>query len=382
MRLPALARTLRAYAAQGPEAITSGSLAAAVEEASDRHGGLLTTEDLAAYRPVWREPLLFSSHGWQMAGMGLPSSGGLITAITLELLNRTDWQSRPRFGADRAHLLVEAFRRAYADRFLLGDPDSMSIDPRTLIEPDRLTRLAFGIDPAKAAVSDEIGPGNARYLAESDETTHISVVDTEGNLVSMTSTLNGSFGCGLLVPETGFLLNNEMDDFAAAPGEPNLFGLIQGEANAIRPGRRMLSSQSPMLAWNEDGDALVLGGRGGSRIPTGTIQVLLNVLVDGDSLQTAVDRPRLHHQWLPDRLDAEADALSPETRAELEKRGHRIQVSGKAAKVHAVRLYADGSVEAAADPRGPGVGAVVAPYPLAPASKPQTLVETRREGGN
>ena len=144
----------------------------------------------------------------------------------------------------------------------------------------------------------------------------------------------------------------------------------------------MLSSQGPMLAWNQDGDALVLGGRGGSRIPTGTIQVLLNVLVDGDSLQTAVDRPRLHHQWLPDRLDAEADALSPETRAELEKRGHEIRVSDKSAKVHAVRLHADGSMEAAADPRGPGVSAVVAPYPLAPASRPEAQVKEIREGTN
>jgi gamma-glutamyltranspeptidase/glutathione hydrolase len=172
--------------------------------------------------------------------------------------------------------------------------------------------------------------------------------------------LNGLFGCGLYVPEAGFFLNNEMDDFATAPGKPNMFGLIQGEANAVAPGKRMLSSMMPTIAWKGT-EALALGGRGGSRIPTNSIQVLLNVIADGDPLQTALDRPRLHHQWLPDRIEAEADALSPETRAELERRGHTVLVNDVTAKVHAVHRLADGRVEAGSDPRGTGTGGVVNP---------------------
>ena len=162
------------------------------------------------------------------------------------------------------------------------------------------------------------------------------------------------------MPGAGFFLNDEMDDFAAAPGQPNLFGLVQGEANAVAPGKRMLSSMAPVIAWKGD-EAYALGGRGGSRIPTNVIQVLLDLLVDGDPLQAALDRPRLHHQWLPDRLEAEPDALSPETRAELERRGQTILVSRDTAKIHAVHRLPDGRVEAASDPRGSGIGGVVTP---------------------
>ena len=171
--------------------------------------------------------------------------------------------------------------------------------------------------------------------------------------MALTTTLNGSFGCGLLVPEAGFLLNNEMDDFATAPGQPNLYGLIQGAANAVGPGKRMLSSMTPTIAWRGD-ELIAVGGRGGSRIPTATSQVLLNLVLDGDPLQTAVNRPRLHHQWLPDRLTAETDALSPETLSALEQMGHQVVLEDRYARVAVVRRLADGTVEAAADPRGPG----------------------------
>ena len=184
------------------------------------------------------------------------------------------------------------------------------------------------------------------------------MADADGNLVALTTTLNGLFGCGLLIPETGFFLNNEMDDFAAAPGKPNLFGLVQGEANAVRPGRRMLSSMTPTLGWRRS-EAVALGGRGGSEIPSGTLQVLLHLLVDGDPLQGAIDRPRIHHQWLPDVLEVEADALSPETRAALEIKGHRIETEKLISKIHAVRRLADGLLEAVADPREPGAAAVL-----------------------
>lgn len=360
IRLPELAANLAAYAERGPEALTTGPVAAAVEAASKRHGGVLTAADLAAYRPVWREPVVFDAFGWKLATMPLPSSGGLLTGEILGMLERLEWAKMPRFGADRAHFLAEAFRRAYADRFLLADPSTSQAGPAQLLDPVWLEQRAAGIAPRRATPSTEVRPWPGHDKAEATETTHLSTVDADGNLVALTTTLNGLFGCGLYVPEAGFFLNNEMDDFATAPGRPNLFGLVQGEANAVAPGKRMLSSMTPTIAW-KGGEAVALGGRGGSRIPTNTIQVLLNLIADGDSLQTAMDRPRLHHQWLPDRLEAERDALAPETRAELERRGHEVYLTDVAAKVHAVRLRADGRMEASSDPRGTGLGAVVKP---------------------
>ncbi|HEV2855346.1 MAG TPA: gamma-glutamyltransferase [Thermoanaerobaculia bacterium] len=364
LKIPDLAATLDRYAQQGPGAITGGAVAAAVEKASGAHGGVLTAADLAAYKPVWRTPLTFEAFGWKLTSMPLPSSGGVILGQTLGILERLDWGKLPRFGADRDHLLAEALRRSFADRFLLADPSTTRATEAQLLSPQWLDRRAREIDPRHALASTQVKPWPGAPGAQADtgsgETTHLSAVDRDGNLVSLTTTLNGLFGCGLWVPGAGFFLNNEMDDFATAPGKPNLFGLLQGEANAVAPGKRMLSSMSPVIAWKGK-EAYALGGRGGSRIPTNTLQVLLNLLVDGDSLQAALDRPRLHHQWLPDRLDAEPDALSPETRAELERRGHKVEISAVAAKIHAVHLLPDGRVEAASDPRGSGLGSVVDP---------------------
>ncbi|MGB5160358.1 MAG: gamma-glutamyltransferase [Thermoanaerobaculia bacterium] len=360
MRLPALAATLEAYAEEGPRALTSGPIAEAIERASEAHGGLLRVSDLQSYGAVWRRPLEFSAFGWEMAAMDLPASGGIIVAQTLGLLESLGWGEMPRFGADRAHLLAEVWRRAYADRFLMGDPRSSEADSQGLLAPEWLAFRRSTIQMDKASLSADIARLPDSPPAESPDTTHVAVADAAGNLVTLTTTLNDTFGCRLLVPEAGFLLNNEMDDFAAAPGRPNMFGLVQGEANAVRPGHRMLSSMTPALAWRGE-EAVALGGRGGSRIPTGVAQVLLYLLVDGDPLQSAVDRPRLHHQWLPDLLRAEADALSPETIEELSRRGHQIEIWTRDAKVNAVRYLEDGTFEAAADPRGPGSADVVAP---------------------
>ncbi len=336
-------------------------MAAAVVAASEAHGGVLTAGDLTAYKPAWRTPLTFQAFGWNLAAMPLPSSGGVILGQSLGLLERLGWGKLPRFGADRDHLLAETLRLSFADRFLLADPATTQASEAQLLAPDWLDRRAKQIDPQHARPSNQVKPwpgDKVAVPAGSGETTHLSTVDRDGNLVALTTTLNGLFGCGLWVPGAGFFLNNEMDDFATAPGKPNLFGLIQGEANAVAPGKRMLSSMSPVIAWKGK-EAYALGGRGGSRIPTNTLQVLLNLLVDGDPLQAALDRPRLHHQWLPDRLDVEPDTLSPETRAELERRGHKVEVTTTSAKVHAVHLLPDGRVEAASDPRGSGAGGVV-----------------------
>jgi gamma-glutamyltranspeptidase / glutathione hydrolase len=362
LRLPDLAATLGRYAEQGPRGITTGPVAAAVEKASNAYGGVLTAADLAAYRPEWRQPLTLEAFGWKLASMPLPSSGGVILGQTLGILERLGWAGLPRFGADRDHLLTEALRHSFADRFLLGDPATTKATEAQLLAPDWIARRAAQIDPRHAIPSTQVKPwpGAEAAAAGGTETTHLSVVDRDGNLVALTTTLNNLFGSGLWVPGAGFFLNDEMDDFATAPGQPNLFGLIQGEANAVAPGKRMLSSMTPVILWKGK-EAYALGGRGGSRIPTNVIEVLLNLLVDGDPLQTALDRPRLHHQWLPDRLEAEPDALAPETRAELERRGHTVLISSSTAKIHAVHLLPDGRVEAASDPRGSGVGGVNEP---------------------
>ncbi|HSL83390.1 MAG TPA: gamma-glutamyltransferase family protein, partial [Thermoanaerobaculia bacterium] len=366
IRLPDLAATLRAYAERGPEAITAGPLAERAAEVSRRHGGILTAADLSAYRPVWRDPVRFEAFGWRFASMGLPSSGAAILGQVVGLLERLGWAARPRFGADRAHLLTEAFRGAFADRFLLGDPATSEVSEAELLAPAWIARRAAGIDPERAADSASLTAYPGTPPRDSANTTHLSAVDAEGGAVALTTTLNGLYGSKVWVPGLGFL-NNEMDDFATVPGEPNMFGLIQGEANAVAPGRRMLSSMSPTIAWRAVAgpggsgiEVVAVGGRGGSRIPTNVIQVLLHLIVDGDHLQLALDRPRLHHQWLPDRLQAEPDALAPETRAVLEARGHAVEVTEATAKVNAARVLPDGVTEAAVDPRGPGAPAVVA----------------------
>lgn len=361
LTIPALARTLEAYADRGPEAIVGGPIAAAVEAASDRHGGILTAADLAAYRPVWRQPVRGSTRGWELAGMDLPSSGGYLVIGGLRLFDDLGWSDLPRGGTERAHLAAEVWRRLFAARALLGDPSTSEAEVADLLSGERLGGTAAAIDRSRATASADIAP-QAPGEAEAAETNHLAVIDREGNVVSLTTTLNGSFGCKLLVPEAGFLLNNEMDDFAAAPGKPNMFGLVQGPANAVRPGKRMLSSMSPTIGWRGS-EAIALGGRGGSRIPTATLLVLLNHLLDGDPLQTAVDRPRIHHQWLPDQISVETDVLTPETRTALESLGHRIEPGEFTAKVVAVRIGADGVFESAGDPRGPAAGGVVDPQP-------------------
>ena len=372
-KLPELAATLERYAAEGPTAITRGAVAQAVEAVTKKHGGVLTAADMASYEPVWREPVRVEAFGWTIAAAALPSSGGILLGASFDQLEQVGWIDKARFGADRAHLLGEVWRRAYADRYLLGDPTTSAAQAADLLDAQWLAERAATVRLDKATSSDDVDlwSKGAPEVREPSDTTHLSVVDADGNLVALTTTINGGFGCGLYVPGAGFFLNNEMDDFAAAPGKPNMFGLIQGESNAVRAGKRMLSSQSPTIAWRTDSgklvDAVAIGGRGGSRIPTATMQVLLGVMVDEDGLQAALDRPRVHHQWRPDALFHEEDALSPETQAVLKARGHALRHIESVAQVQAVRwLWVDGKawVEAGADPRGgAGTPGVVDPLP-------------------
>lgn len=365
LRLPGVARTLAAYATAGPTAITRGPVAAAIETASRQHGGVLTAADLAAYQPVWREPLRFERFGWQLAAMPLPSSGGVIVGQVLAMLERRGWRELPPGGSERAHLLVEAFRRAFADRFLLGDPATSLVPLETLLDAAWLDRRAASIDLTRAFRSEEVTPYSVARDAdgkpaagsrEPSETTHVSVVDRNGNLAALTTTVNDLFGCRLWVDEIGFL-NDQMDDFTTAPGRPNDYGLIQGDANRIAPGKKMLSSMSPTLAWRGD-EAIAVGGRGGSRIPTGVVQVLL-ALWDGETPRSAVARPRLHQQWLPDRVEVEPGGLAASDTAELTRLGHILVVPTALPKVNVAMRHADGTTSGAGDPRGPEVAGTI-----------------------
>jgi gamma-glutamyltranspeptidase / glutathione hydrolase len=374
LRLPDLASSLEAYAERGPDALTRGPIAAAIESVARAHGGVLTAADLAAYRPTWREPLAARVFGWEFVSMPLPSSGGIIMAQAMGILATRGWDRLPPGGVDRAHLLVESLRRAFADRYLLGDPSRTLATATDLLAPAWIARRADTIDMAHATPSAEVAPwsagGSSSRAPERDEpgeTTHLSVADGEGGFVALTTTLNGWFGCSLSVPGAGFFLNNEMDDFTTVPDRPNLFDLRQGEANEVQPLARPLSSMSPTIAWRGD-ETIVLGSRGGSRIPTATLQVLLAMMVDGAPAQEAVDRPRVHHQWRPDQVRVEPE-MDARLRSGLERRGHALVEFTPIGEVHVVHVRG-AAIEAAADRRGPG-GAVTGDTAPAPRAAPQ-----------
>jgi len=366
LRLPELAATLEAYADHGAGAIAGGAVADALEATVRRHGGVLSAADLAAYRPVWRDPLRARAFGWEIASMPLPSSGGIILAQSLMTLEARGWDRLAPGGVDRAHLMIEAWRRAFADRYLLGDPGWTRAGPAELLDPLWIARRAASIGIDHATPSDAVAPwpDDAQPLPRpgrpgAGETTHLSTADGEGGFVALTTTLNGWFGCALWVPGAGFFLNNEMDDFTTIPDRPNYFGLVQGEANEVRALARPLSSMTPTIAWRGD-ETIALGSPGGSRIPTATMQVLLAMIVDGATAQAAIDQPRLHHQWRPDETRYEPGALTPGMLAALAARGHRlVEATGAIGEVHVVRVR--GAVlEAAADRRGPGGAGVAA----------------------
>jgi gamma-glutamyltranspeptidase / glutathione hydrolase len=355
--LPDLATTLEQYASGGAAAIAEGRAGAAIERLCRAKGGILTAADLARYRPAWREPLRFSRLGLEFAAMPLPSSGGMIVDETLALLELEGWWQLPRASAERAQLLTEALRRAFADRFALGDPSGESPSLDRLLLPGRLTERAATIDLTRATPSSALAVNGAAAAHESTDTTNVSVVDGDGNAVDLTTTLNNLIGNAIWVAQAGFFLNDEMDDFTTAPGRPNSYHLIQGNANRIVPGRRPLSSMSPMIAWR-GAEVLAIGGRGGSLIPSAAIQVLLD-LEEGDAAAAAVARPRLHHQWLPDQLFYEPGALSAAARSSLADRGYEVVPLTQRAEVNVVRRLASGEIDAAGDPRADEAAAAV-----------------------
>lgn len=352
-----LAETLRRVATRGRAGFYSGKTADLIVSEMQKQNGLITYKDLSEYESVWREPVIARYHDYELAIMPPPSSGSIAIAQIMKMLESYDLIELGYNTADYIHLITETMRRAFADRaYFLGDPDFVNIPRDTLLSDayNKNRMKTFSWD--RATPSSELDHGDIPIfsLTESSETTHFSIVDAEGNAVGVTTTLNGSFGSHVSVGGAGFLLNNEMDDFTAKPGEPNMFGLIQGEANAVEPGKRMLSSMSPAIVTKNGKVRMVLGAAGGPRIITATFMSFLNMAVFGMNAQEAISAPRFHHQWMPDKLYYEPFGISADTRELLEVRGHELEVRPTVGRGHIIYVDEDNGRHGAADPRGDG----------------------------
>ncbi|WP_456267700.1 gamma-glutamyltransferase [Kushneria sp. AK178] len=346
---PELAATLTRIAQNGPREFYEGETAHQLVETLQAHGGIMTRADLKDYRAIERAPVHGTYRGYDIYAMAPPSSGGVHIVQILNMLENDDLTDMGFGSAATMHLMSEAMRRAYADRSkYLGDPAFFDVPVEALTSKDYARELRAQISPDRATPSDSIGPGNITPY-ESSETTHYSVADDSGLAVANTYTLNFSYGSGIAVNEAGFLLNNEMDDFSAKPGVPNAYGLIGGEANAVAPGKRMLSSMTPTIVKREGNNFLITGSPGGSRIITTTLGVISNVIDHGMNVQSAVSAPRLHDQWLPDELRIE-DGFSPDTVRLLEDMGHHVVQQSAMGASQSVLINEDG-FQGGADPR-------------------------------
>ena len=364
-----LAATLASIALDGSQAFYRGRIAEAVETASHADNGIVTAADFAAYSVTQSSPLSCTYRGYVFVSAPPPSSGGVTLCEILHVLEGYDMRALGFHSAQTVHVMTEAMRHAYFDRnTYLGDPDFVTNPLTKLLSSDHAAVIRKHIGD-RATPSDTLLPGIAPH--EQMETTHYSVIDRAGNAVAVTYTLNGSFGAGVMAADTGFLLNNEMDDFSVKPGTSNLFRLVQGEANAIAPGKRPLSSMAPTVVLRDGRVFLVLGSQGGPRIITTVLETALNILDYGMTPQEAVDAPRLHHQWLPDELLVERFALSPDTQALLQSMGYRIseQSAWGAAEVIEVGIpprttaassgrLRPGFYDGASDPRRPAGAAI------------------------
>jgi len=351
LRQPALARTLERIATSGAAGFYRGETARAIVDELGRAGGIITMEDLARYDPVWREPVRATYRGHTVLSMPPSSSGGVTIAEALNILEGFD--SLPPFGGtQRAHLLASAYQRAFIDRNeKLADPAFVTVPIAELTSKPYAARLRQTIDPARATPTRALV---AAPRAEGTETTHYSVVDASGNAVATTTTINALYGSGVYIASAGFFLNDEMDDFATRPGHPNMFGLVQGEANAIQPGKRMLSAMSPTIVLGPgDSLLLVLGARGGPRIITSTSQVILNVIDHRMTLADAMSAPRLHHQALPDTIRYEANGLTPAVVDSLVRMQWGVGPTGGIGLVNAIMRVPAG-YHGVADPRSSG----------------------------
>ena len=316
-----LADTLERIKKRGREGFYAGKTADLLVAEMQANGGLITHEDLKSYRSVWREPVRGTYRGHDIVSMPPPSSGGVLVVQMLNMLESQDIKGNGFGSAASIHAMIEAERRAYADRAeYLGDPDFYPVPVKTLTSKSYAAQRFADFNPKEASLSNDIGAGV--ILVESPETTHASFIDAAGNAVAYTTTLNLSYGAKMVAAGTGVLLNNEMDDFSAKEDTPNFYGLLGRRANAIEPGKRMLSSMTPTIVLKDGKPLLVTGSPGGSTIITTTLQVILNVVDHGMDVADAVGSPRFHHQWQPPRVVVEQRGFSPDTQSLLEAMGH------------------------------------------------------------
>ena len=345
-----LAHSLSLIARQGPDAFYKGEIADQIAQEMAANGGLIDKADMANYKAIERKPVSGTYRGYEVFSMPPPSSGGIHIVEILNILENFDLAKMGFGSADAMQVMAEAEKYAYADRSeYLGDPDFVKVPSQALTSKAYAKTLAQQIDVNKARPSSEIKPGRLEPY-ESNQTTHFSVVDKQGNAVAVTYTLNTYFGSGIVAGNSGILMNNEMDDFSARPGTPNIYGLVGGEANAVQPYKRPLSSMSPTIVAKEGKTWLVTGSPGGSRIITTVLQMVVNSIDFGMNVAEATNAPRFHHQWLPDQLRVEK-GFSPDTLQRLEAKGQHVKLLPAMGSTQSIMIGPDGTLYGASDPR-------------------------------
>ncbi len=354
---PELAQTLARIEKFGAKDFYEGQTAKLIAADMKAHSGLITLEDLKNYRSQERVPIHGTYHGYEIISMPPPSSGGIVLLQTLNILENYDLRAMGYNSSEKYHVLTEAMRRSFADRAeFMGDPDFTDVPTTKLIDKNYAKLRSKTIDSDKASKSAKIGHGEI-IGKESMDTTHFTVVDADGNVVTNTYTINDLYGSAVTAKGTGILLNDEMDDFAAQPGKPNMFGLIQGEKNSVQPKKRPLSSMTPTIVLHKDGSLwFALGARGGPRIITAVLQTIINMIDHDMNIQQAIDAPRIHHQWFPDEILYEPYGMSADTLKVLQKFGHNFaDKPGNVAQVTAIAVEEKTGVRlGAVDSRGDG----------------------------
>jgi gamma-glutamyltranspeptidase/glutathione hydrolase len=350
----ALAITLEYIAEKGSAGFYQGKNAEAMIERIQETGGVMTLEDLLAYKPVWRDPIHFKYKDLDLYTMGPPSSGGICLGQIMKMVEPYDIGQYSQNSLEAIQIMVEAERRSYADRSLyLGDPDFVNIPQDSLLDKSYLAKRMESFTFNQATKSSDISPGSIVW-EESEETTHYSILDSMGNAVAVTTTLNGSYGSKVFVETGGYFLNNEMDDFSSKPGVPNMFGLIGGKANAIAPEKRMLSAMTPTIVEKNGKLSMIVGTPGGSTIITSVLQTILNVYEFGMNMQEAVSAPRFHHQWLPDVVIFEPQRFDSVFIQKLQAKGYDIreEYTRIIGRVDAIHISEENVISTGADPRG------------------------------
>ena len=352
LRQESLALTLERIRDHGREGFYSGTTARLIVREMQRGNGIITLPDLSEYRASFRDPVSKEYRGYTIISASPPSAGGIVLLQILGMIEPYNIGEAGFHTTQSVHLIAEAERRAFADRSEFpGDPDFTKIPVGQLLDDDYLAGRMISFRSDSASSSSKTLPGSP-FVAESEETTHYSVVDSYGNAVAATTTLNGTFGSSIVVDSAGFLLNNQMDDFSAKPGVPNMYGLVGGEANSIRPGKRMLSSMTPVIVEKEGNLFMAAGSPGGSTIPTSVLQVLVNVIDYGMNIRQAVDTGRFHHQWLPDYISYENNSIDTVTLMNLQNMGHSLRKRSSLGRVNAIMILPDGKKASGADRRG------------------------------